>query len=105
MSHYIACFFGGVFFPNTVPNLVQDMSGRTLPTPFLHLLVPFQRKISLFTIPKNMYNVVQSKARSVRQPIFQQRHFILRGARIGRNFGTPVSQPKDRVSYFSLNNQ
>jgi hypothetical protein len=37
MSHYIAYFFGGVFFANAVPHLVEGMSGRAFPTPFASL--------------------------------------------------------------------
>jgi hypothetical protein len=34
MNHHIAYFFGGVFFVNAVPNLMQGMSGRALPHRF-----------------------------------------------------------------------
>jgi len=32
--HYVAYFFGGAFFANAVPHLVQGMSGSRFQTPF-----------------------------------------------------------------------
>jgi uncharacterized membrane protein len=33
---YIACFFAGMFFANTVPHFVHGVSGDRFPTPFAH---------------------------------------------------------------------
>jgi hypothetical protein len=33
-SHFLAYFFGGVFFANFVPHFVSGVLGRTFPTPF-----------------------------------------------------------------------
>jgi hypothetical protein len=35
-SHYIACFFAGIFLTNVVPHFVQGVSGNRFPTPFAH---------------------------------------------------------------------
>lgn len=32
--HYLACFFAGVFFTNTIPHFVHGVSGDRFPTPF-----------------------------------------------------------------------
>jgi hypothetical protein len=32
--HYIACFFAGAFIANTLPHLVNGISGDRFPTPF-----------------------------------------------------------------------
>jgi hypothetical protein len=33
-SHYIACFFGGVFLANALPHVVSGSMGRPFQTPF-----------------------------------------------------------------------
>ncbi len=33
---YLACFFSGAFFANTVPHFVHGISGDRFPTPFSH---------------------------------------------------------------------
>jgi len=33
-SHYVACFFAGLFAANVVPHFVQGVSGNRFPTPF-----------------------------------------------------------------------
>jgi hypothetical protein len=33
-SHYIACFFAGMFLTNSVPHFVHDVSGDRFPSPF-----------------------------------------------------------------------
>lgn len=33
-SHYIACFFAGMFLTNVVPHFVHGISGDPFPTPF-----------------------------------------------------------------------
>jgi hypothetical protein len=33
-SHYIACFFAGLFLANTVPHYVKGVCGDLFPTPF-----------------------------------------------------------------------
>jgi len=32
--HYVACFFAGMFIANTIPHLVQGVSGDFFPSPF-----------------------------------------------------------------------
>jgi hypothetical protein len=32
--NYVACFFSGVFFTNTLPHLVHGVNGVAFPTPF-----------------------------------------------------------------------
>ena len=32
--HYVACFFAGLFFGNTIPHLVKGVCGDRFPTPF-----------------------------------------------------------------------
>ncbi len=32
--HYVACFFAGLFFANTVPHFVKGICGDRFPTPF-----------------------------------------------------------------------
>ncbi len=33
-NHYLAYFFGGAFLTNTIPHLVNGVSGRSFPSPF-----------------------------------------------------------------------
>jgi hypothetical protein len=32
--HYVAWFFGGIFLANSVPHLINGVSGHSFPTPF-----------------------------------------------------------------------
>lgn len=32
--HYLACFFAGLFFANTVPHFIHGISGDSFPSPF-----------------------------------------------------------------------
>jgi hypothetical protein len=34
--NFIACFFAGMFFVNTIPHFIHGISGDSFPTPFAH---------------------------------------------------------------------
>jgi hypothetical protein len=79
--HYIAYFFGGAFFANTVPHLVNGMSGSAFQSPFA---TPPGQGLSSSTINVlwGMFNLVVAYILLVcvgRFELRQTRHVVVLG--------------------------
>ena len=79
--HYVAYFFGGVFLANTIPHLVNGISGRSFQSPFAS---PPGRGLSSPTVNVlwGMFNLVVAyglAARIGRFDLRQTRHVAVLG--------------------------
>jgi hypothetical protein len=79
--HYIAYFFGGVFLANTIPHLVNGMSGSPFQSPFA---TPPGKGLSSSTVNVlwGMFNLVVAYilvARVGRFELRQTRHAVVLG--------------------------
>ena len=101
--HYVAYFFGGVFLANTIPHLVNGISGRSFQSPFAS---PPGRGLSSPTVNVlwGMFNLVVAYglvARVGRFDLRQTRHVAVLGLgvlvialQLARHFGEFYGGPR-----------